>query len=124
MKTERPVDIVLTTFYWPLAAIASITHRITGVALFVAIAFMLYILDLALSSPEGFASARALMEEPLAKLIAWGILALLIYHFVAGVKHLFLDFDIGDSLEGAKRAAQVVIVTSVVLIVLAGVWIW
>jgi succinate dehydrogenase / fumarate reductase cytochrome b subunit len=124
MKTERPVDIVLTTFYWPLAAIASITHRITGVALFVAIAFMLYILDLALSSPEGFASAQALMGEPLAKLVAWGILALLIYHTVAGVKHLFLDFDIGDTLEGAKRAAQVVIVTSVVLIVLAGVWIW
>ena len=35
MKTERPVDIVLWPFYWPLAAITSITHRITGVALFV-----------------------------------------------------------------------------------------
>lgn len=124
MKTERPVDIVLWPFYWPLAAITSITHRITGVALFVAIAFMLYLLDLALSSPSGFEAARALMGEPLPKLIAWGILALLIYHFVAGIKHLFLDFDIGDTLEGAKRAAQLVIVTSVVLIALAGVWIW
>ena len=124
MKTERPVDIVLTTFSWPLAALASITHRVTGAVLFVAIAFMLYILDLALSSPDGFASAKALMDEPLAKLVTWGILALLIYHFVAGVKHLFLDFDIGDTLEGSKRATQLVIVTAIVLIALAGWWIW
>ena len=33
MKTERPVYLSLTQFRWPFAAIASITHRITGVAL-------------------------------------------------------------------------------------------
>lgn len=124
MKTERPVYLSLTQFGWPLAAMASITHRITGVALFVAMAFLLYALDLALSSESGFAEARELMALPLGKFITWGILALLIYHLAAGIKHLFLDFDIGDTVEGARAGAMVVIAVSVVLIVLAGVWIW
>ena len=33
MKTERPVYLSLTQFGWPFTAIASITHRVTGVVL-------------------------------------------------------------------------------------------
>ena len=42
MKTDRPINLSLTKFSFPLAAIASITHRITGILLFVGIAFLLY----------------------------------------------------------------------------------
>ena len=52
------------------------------------------------------------------------VVATLIYHFVAGVKHLFLDFDIGDTIEGGRLAAQLTIAISAVLIGLAGVWLW
>ena len=41
MKTERPINLDLTKFSFPIMAIASITHRITGVLLFVAIAYLL-----------------------------------------------------------------------------------
>ena len=57
-------------------------------------------------------------------LIIWGVLGALIYHFVAGVKHLLLDFHVGDSLEGARIAAALSVAISVVLIGLAGVWLW
>ena len=50
MKTDRPINLALTKFKFPLAAIASITHRITGVLLFVGIAFLLYLLDQSLTS--------------------------------------------------------------------------
>ena len=40
-KAERPVNLDLTQFSFPFAALASITHRISGVILFVAIAFLL-----------------------------------------------------------------------------------
>ena len=40
----------------PITAWASITHRATGVILFVGSAVLLWLLDTSLSGPEGFAS--------------------------------------------------------------------
>jgi len=124
MKTDRPINLALLTFKYPLAAIASIAHRITGVLLFVGIAFLLYLLDESLASEQGLEHARTLLELPLPKLVLLGVVAILIYHLVAGIKHLLLDFHVGDSLEGGRFAAQATIAVSVALIVLAGVWLW
>jgi succinate dehydrogenase cytochrome b subunit len=124
MKTDRPVNLALWTFKYPLAAIASLTHRITGAVLFVGVALLLYLLDLSLASEQGFADAQVLLAQPLPKLLLFAVVATLIYHLVAGVKHLLLDFHVGDSLEGGHRAAQLTIAVSVVLIVIAGAWLW
>ncbi len=124
MNTNRPVYLSLTQFRWPLPAMSSILHRITGMLLFVGIAFLLYLLDLSLTSAQGLEDARALLGQPLAKLLLIAIVATLIYHFVAGIKHLFLDFEVGDTKEGGRLAAQLTFVISAVLIVLAAAWLW
>ncbi len=49
------------------------------------------------------------LRMPLPKLVLLAIVATLIYHFVAGIKHLLLDFDIGDTIEGGRLAAQLTI---------------
>lgn len=87
-------------------------------------AILLYGLDLSLSSEEGFAEVRACMTSPLVKLVVWGLLSALLYHLVAGIRHLLMDAGIGESLEGGKLGSKVVLAVSVVLILLAGVWIW
>ena len=124
MKTDRPVDINLLGFAWPFAAIASILHRVSGAILFVGVGFLFYVVDLALQSPAGFDSAVLAMQGFFGKLVLLGLMAALIYHMVAGIKHLLLDFHIGDSLEGAKRAAQLTVFVSFVLIGLTGMWLW
>ncbi len=124
MNKERPVYLSLTQFHFPVPAIASIFHRITGMALFVGIAYLLWLLDLALDSESGFAEAGAVLDNPLAKLVLWGVLVMLLYHILAGVKHLMMDFHIGDSFEAASRSAYVVYFLTVVLAVATGVWIW
>ena len=43
---------------------------------------------------------------------------------MAGVRHLIMDMGIGETLEGGKLGSKIVIVISVVLIVLVGVWVW
>lgn len=124
MNDNRPVNLDLTKFSFPLPALTSIVHRVTGIALFVGMVFLLYALDLSLSGPEGFAETKELMDSFLAKLIAWGIVSALLYHLVAGIKHLFMDVGIGETLEGGVLGAKVTVVVSVVLIIIAGVWIW
>ncbi|WP_033416774.1 succinate dehydrogenase, cytochrome b556 subunit [Hahella ganghwensis] len=124
MNSKRPVNLDLTKFHFPLPAITSILHRISGVIIFVAIAFLLWGLDMSLESEQSFNSLLAVLDGFLAKLILWGILAALAYHFVAGIKHLVMDAGIGEDLEGARLFAKIVIAASVVLIVLAGVWVW
>lgn len=124
MDTKRPVNLDLGKFHFPLPAITSILHRVSGILLFVAVAFLLYGLQLSLSGEEGFNEVMALMDSVLAKLIVWGILSALAYHFVAGIRHLLMDIDVGETLEGGRLGAKLTIVFSVILIILAGVWVW
>lgn len=81
-------------------------------------------LDMSLSSEESFNQLSEFLALPLIKLIVWGVLAALAYHFVAGVRHLIMDMGIGETLEGGRLGAKITLVLSVVLIVLAGVWLW
>ncbi|MBU2712949.1 succinate dehydrogenase, cytochrome b556 subunit [Zooshikella harenae] len=124
MNSKRPVNLDLRTIKLPLPAYTSILHRISGVILFIGIAFLLWALDTSLSSQEGFNTIQATLAHPFAKLITWGLVSALLYHFVAGIKHLLMDIDIGDGKESGTLGAKATIVVSVILIVLAGVWIW
>ena len=64
------------------------------------------------------------LTNPLSKFVMWAIISGLIYHSVAGIKHLVMDMGIGETMEGGVRGVQIVIVVSVVLIAYAGFWIW
>lgn len=125
MNSKRPVNLDLSTIKFPLPALTSITHRITGVILFVGLIFGFWALDASLSSPEGFEAVRNALEHNFfAKLIAWGMLSALAFHFVAGMRHLLMDLDIGIELNKAIQFTQITVVASAVLVVLAGVWVW
>ena len=124
MKTERPVYLSLTQFRWPLAAIASITHRITGVLLFLAMAYLLWLLGLALQSPSGFDEAAAVVATPIGKLVMLAVLGALAYHLFAGLKHLVMDFHYWDSLRAGRVSSATVFVLTALAVVLAGVWLW
>ena len=124
MNEKRPVNLDLSTIKFPVTAIASITHRITGVAIFLALPILLWMLDRSLASPESFDELKELMTSPLPKLVVLGILSVLLYHLVAGIRHLFMDAGVGETLEGGRNGAKLVFVISAVLIVLVGGWLW
>jgi succinate dehydrogenase / fumarate reductase cytochrome b subunit len=122
----RPINVGigdLASFKWPITALSSITHRVAGVVLFIGVAFMLYALDLSLSSEEGFISLKEMMVSPVGKIITWGLLSALAYHFVAGIKHLVMDMGFGETLEGAQFAAKITLFFSAALIALAAIWV-
>jgi succinate dehydrogenase / fumarate reductase cytochrome b subunit len=124
VKDHRPKNLDLATIRQPITAIASILHRITGIMLFVAVGFLVWALSLSLESRQGFDQTVAVMTHPLAKLITWGILSLVVYHLFAGIKHLIMDAGFAETKEGGPLATKISLVLSVVVILLMGVWVW
>jgi succinate dehydrogenase / fumarate reductase cytochrome b subunit len=124
VNDNRPVNLDLSQFSFPLPAITSVIHRATGLILFVGVAFVLWAFQESLSGEESFNAMKSVMQGFLAKLILWGIISALLYHLVAGTKHLLMDIGIGETLEGGKLGAKITLVVSIVLILITGVWIW
>jgi succinate dehydrogenase / fumarate reductase cytochrome b subunit len=124
VNKTRPVNLDLGTIALPVTAKASILHRISGVFLVAAVAVLLFLLDLSLSGEAGFARAIDVLGTPVARLVVWAVLAGLIYHAVAGVKHLLMDFGMGETLQGGLKAARITFAVAAVLIAAAGVWVW
>lgn len=99
-------------------------HRITGVMLFVGVGFLIWAFGLSLESRQGFEQVAAIMSHPLAKFITWGILSLVMFHLIAGIKHLIMDAGFAETLEGGRMASNIALGLSAVVIVLLGVWVW
>lgn len=124
MNKKRPVNLDISTISLPITAIVSILHRLSGIFLFAGVAVLLWILQTSLTSPEGFESIAAIGSNAICQFVLWAVLAVLAYHSVMGIRHVIMDFGIGESLEGGKRGAVIALIVAAVLIVLAGVWVW
>jgi len=125
VSDKRPVNLDLGTFKHPLISVISISHRVSGVVLFVGLVFLFNLFDTSLEGAAGFASAQALLQDNFfAQFVTWGLLTALGFHFSAGVKHLVMDLGHGEELEAANKATKFVIGLTVVLAILAGVWVW
>lgn len=106
----------LSNYRLPIIGIASIVHRITGVALFVGMIFLLPMLQMSLKSEAGFEAFRTIVwGNWIAKLILIGLLFAVIYHLVAGVRHMIQDANKWLDLQAARSTATAVFVVSVVL---------
>lgn len=125
VNKQRPVNLDLKTIRFPITAIASILHRVSGVITFIALGILLWLLSLSLSSEQGFAQAQAITDTFLVKFILWGILTALAYHVVGGVRHLLMDLGFGEeNLAVASRSARIAFAITIVLSLLAGVLVW
>lgn len=124
MRRERPVNLDLTSLKFPSTAIASILHRISGVVLFLLTPVMLYWLHLSLASEVSFLQLVTQLETPLWKVVLWVFCAALVYHALAGVRHMLMDMGWGEDLSTARKSALVVIVFALLTVVYLGVWIW
>ena len=124
MKDTRPINLDITTIKFPLAAITSILHRISGIGLFLGVGILLYFLQLSLSSEAGFTRVLQLLDRTLIKVLIWMILVAVFYHLIAGLKHLLLDIGIGESKGGANTGATITLVLFAIAATVGGIWIW
>jgi succinate dehydrogenase / fumarate reductase, cytochrome b subunit len=110
----------------PVAAVVSITHRISGaLLLFPFAAWLLFMLDTSLRSEQGFEYVKAkYLELTLVKLGLLLFIWAFCHHLCAGIRHLFLDLDIGGDLKPARLTGWMVIVAGLALTAVFGARIW
>jgi len=122
---KRPVNLDLGTIALPITSYVSILHRASGVIMFVAVAVLLWLLESSLASEASFNELSNLFANPICQVIVWGSLAALAYHSVAGMRHMIMDFGIGeDSFQAGRLSAWVALVLAAVVIALITFWVF
>lgn len=120
----RPRHLNLMQIRQPMPAIISIMHRISGAVLFLLIPLLLWLFQASLESPASFAEFRSVVAHPLMKLVLLGMLWGYLHHLFAGLRHLFLDLDLGTELATARLTSIIVFVAGIVLTLAVGVMLW
>ena len=112
----------LANYRLPIPGIASIVHRITGVALFVCLLFVLAMLQMSLKSEAGFEVFRSIVwANPIAKIVLIGLLFAIVYHMIAGLRHMVQDTNAWLDLSVARATAFAVFGLSILVTALI-VW--
>ena len=123
MKHARPKNLNLFTIHFPIPAIVSILHRVSGAFLFLLIPFILWALSFSLTD-TGYENLQQWLGMTSVKCIFWILFVPFCFHLVAGIRHLLSDIHIGDTLKMGRTTAILTFIISALLIILAGIWLW
>lgn len=113
--TRRPVHLNLLKIKLPIGGIMSIIHRATGLFMFLALPYLIYLLDLSLSGPAGYAQAGAAVHGVVGTTFVFLIMWSLAHHLLAGIRYLLIDVDLGVEKEMARQTALAVVVAGPIL---------
>ena len=108
----------------PVPAVLSILHRISGALLFVALVWLLWLLDRSLSSEAAFEKIRHYAGLWPVKLSFLVLIWAYCHHFCAGIRYLFLDLDKGIDLATARLTSWIVLASSLLLTAWLGWKLW
>jgi succinate dehydrogenase / fumarate reductase, cytochrome b subunit len=110
----------LTTYRMVPAAWVSILHRASGAIMFLLMPFIIWMFDTSVTSEISFAKFTSVFNAGVGfapgwffKLIALALIWAFLHHFIAGVRHLFMDLNHDRATkEFGKFSAMVVLVLS------------
>jgi len=118
VSDNRPFFLNLVKIKLPVTGFVSIFQRISGLLLFLAIPFSVYLLDISLQSRTGFNRAVEILSAPLLQLVSLILLWSIVHHLLAGIRFLLIDFDIALEKQQATRFAWLVLVIEAVIFML------
>lgn len=105
MSPDRPVFLNLARIRFPVGAVASIGHRVSGVLLVLALPLAVWALEHSLKADRLPMETGAFVRVP-AALLAWAAA----HHLFAGIRHLLTDVGIGSSLPAARASAYAALI--------------
>ena len=117
----------LTTYRLPDAGWVSILHRISGALMFLLMPFIIWMFDTSLSSEISFGVFTAAFSAGIGfvpgwfvKLVTLGLIWAYLHHFIAGVRHLYMDATHSVTKSFGKSSATVTLVLSIGLTLVLG----
>jgi succinate dehydrogenase / fumarate reductase cytochrome b subunit len=118
----------LTTYRLPAAGIVSILHRISGAIMFVLMPFIIWMFDTSISSEISFGRFTSVFSAGMLGLpgVIWKLVALALiwsylHHFIAGLRHLWMDTSHkAVSKEWGRSSAIFTLVAAVALTLVLG----
>jgi succinate dehydrogenase / fumarate reductase, cytochrome b subunit len=123
--TMRLVDAV--KYRLPLAGVVSILHRASGAMMFLLLPFIIWLFDVSVTSEmsyERFTSAFTAgigwVPGWFVKLVALALIWAYLHHFIAGVRHLWMDATHSVTKAQGHNSAVITLVSSVLLTIVLG----
>jgi len=132
--TRRPRPVLrnihvsqIISYRLPPAGIVSILHRISGAMMFLLLPFVIWLFDTSVTSEisyERFTSAFiagiGIVPGWFVKLVVLALIWGYLHHFIAGVRHLWMDATHSVTKEQGHRSAVVTLALSVLLTLALG----
>ncbi len=118
----------LPSYRLPLAGIVSILHRISGAIMFILMPFIIWMFDTSISSEISFSRFKAAFNVGMLglpgfiwKLVALALIWAYLHHFIAGLRHLWMDTShAAVSKEFGKSSAVFTLAVSIALTLVLG----
>ncbi|MBK5204867.1 MAG: succinate dehydrogenase, cytochrome b556 subunit [Polaromonas sp.] len=118
----------LTTYRMTPAAWVSILHRASGAIMFFLMPFIIWMFDTSISSEISFAKFKSAFEVGMLglpgvlwKLVALALIWAYLHHFIAGLRHLWMDIShAAVSKEFGKSSALFTLALSIGLTLMLG----
>jgi len=117
----RNIDFAsLRSYRWPLASLASGMHRVSGAIMFFLMPFIIWMFDNSISSEISFLKFKSVFEVGVLglpgfiwKLAIIGLMWAGLHHFIAGMRHLWMDTHHHQvNKDFGRQTAAVVLVLS------------
>ncbi len=126
--THRNIHISqIVKYRLPPAGIVSILHRVSGVGMFLLMPFIIWMFDTSVTSEVSysqftsvFTGGLGILPGWLFKLIALGLTWAFLHHFIAGVRHLWMDMTHAVTKEFGHSSALATLGLSLLLTALLG----
>ena len=122
----RLIDAV--KYRLPLAGVVSILHRASGAMMFVLLPLIIWLFDLSVSSEVSFEAFKAVFAAGfgivpgwLFKLVLWALIWAFLHHFIAGVRHLWMDATHSVTKAHGHQSAIVTLGLSILLTLALGI---
>ncbi|MDM0043596.1 succinate dehydrogenase, cytochrome b556 subunit [Variovorax dokdonensis] len=116
------------TYRLPPAGIVSILHRVSGVIMFILMPFIIWMFDTSVSSEVSFERFKAVFNSGFSfvpgwfvKLVALALIWAYLHHFIAGLRHLWMDMSHSAvTKQFGRSSALFTLAASVLLTIVLG----
>ncbi|MES2887147.1 MAG: succinate dehydrogenase, cytochrome b556 subunit [Pseudomonadota bacterium] len=123
--TMRLIDAL--QYRLPVAGLVSILHRVSGALMFVLMPFIIWMFDNSVTSEASYARLTSVFSSGAGVLPGWFfklvVLALVwayLHHFIAGLRHLWMDVTHSSTKAFGQQSAMVTMVLSILLTFVLG----